>query len=703
MPTKKDLNEREELSKLETGVLSKQDNKLAEFYLKTMFLDIVSKSDKKSYGAEEAMASQYKDSIELLRESMQKEKGSKKLSAKELQTEVENKLGTPQEFMMTFAYTDEIQEIYKKTFSEEYDALQKEIQDRKKLGLMQNAGMQQEDAILTVFKERNPEIQKELEGNKQISKGIQNAMDYLIRNPSSILKGASLVANPGMFAAMKGITALLQTDTGKKFTKGLGDRFTDAMENSKFIQSLKQNSPIITKLAKKFKESKGFKIGVLATVAVGAGVYGLAANEMLPPELMAELPTVSTEGFGEAYDGLKEKMQIGVDVETPTVDANVTPSVDASVPPSEVLDSKLDDVLTYDPVGDAVDKVFPSTDPVLSLDEIAEKEFDSELPLDSLTDEPSGVKLDDALTYNPIGDAVDNVFKDVATVELDPEIMAGAAALGAGTLDITAQVMELAVHEVSSGDTLWDIAEANLPEGATNTDIANYVNDIAEHNKIDNPDLIFPEQKFALPLPNGVNPEHTIGTCDIPVVEETPIVETPIVETPIVETPVVETKPLSILELKNKTWTDLANAGDIVLSDSVNPEKAASIISDNAVAEFKAQNLSRDLGYSRSEMRSIYKEVGENVAESVREKMESAKETGIPMDFKNLEFAVTAKDGTVQTVALSDTSELVITPASSEVINELEIAKIESKMANNGVISKEGVSQENSGFKRPKV
>jgi hypothetical protein len=741
MKEKKELNERKEISQAETGVLNKQDNKLAEFYLKTMFLDVISKSKKSSCGAEEVMIGQYNDSIGRIKEEMQIEKGTKKVTEKELDKAVKEKLGTPQEFMMTFAYTDEIQAMYKSTFSEEYEALQKEIHDRKKAGLIQNEGMQNEDAILTIFKEKNPDIQKQLEGDKVISNGIQDAMEFLIKNPTSILKGVSMFANPGMFAAMQGVTKLLQTDTGKNFTKSLGDRYTDVMENSPAIQSLKQRNPAISRLAKKFKESKVVKIGGVAIVAAGLGVYGLAANDVLPPSIMAELPTISSEGFNIEMEGIRENTQIPLDVSSDVTPTN--PSIDESISfsqsvPSDVLmslnesimsdepllfdnsimsdelsfsqsipsddplffdNSTMSDELSFDPIGNAVEEVFPSMDGTLSMDEIEGQEFNTEFAFNSLSvipdGIPNGVQLDDALTYDPVGDAVDAAFPEM-DAGLNPEIMAAAAASVA--VDVTASVaieaIELAVHEVSSGDTLWDIAEANLPEGATNTEIANYVNDIAEHNNIENPDLIYPEQKFELPLANGVNPALEIETCDM---------EVPVVEAPVVEAPVVEMKNFSILDLKNQTYTDLANAGEFVLSDSVNPEKAASLISDNAVAEFKAQNLSRDLGYSRTEMRGIYKELDENITSNILEKITNAKESGLPMDLKNMEIAVTAKDGSIQTVSLSqETSKVVIAAATQQTTDELALAQIEQNMRND-VNPKEGFLEQKSGSRRPRI
>jgi hypothetical protein len=54
-------------------------------------------------------------------------------------------------------------------------------------------------------------------------------------------------------------------------------------------------------------------------------------------------------------------------------------------------------------------------------------------------------------------------------------------------------------HEVKRGDSLWKIARENLPTGASNADIANYVNQIEVSNPMPNPNLIMPGQSIKLP------------------------------------------------------------------------------------------------------------------------------------------------------------------------------------------------------------
>ena len=53
--------------------------------------------------------------------------------------------------------------------------------------------------------------------------------------------------------------------------------------------------------------------------------------------------------------------------------------------------------------------------------------------------------------------------------------------------------------EVVRGDSLWKIARRHLGESSSNRVIANYVNEIVRINKIENPDLIYPGEKFKLP------------------------------------------------------------------------------------------------------------------------------------------------------------------------------------------------------------
>ena len=55
-------------------------------------------------------------------------------------------------------------------------------------------------------------------------------------------------------------------------------------------------------------------------------------------------------------------------------------------------------------------------------------------------------------------------------------------------------------HIVQSGDTLWGIASKQLGPNASNEEIAQYVNKLANYNNIDNPNLINVGQEIKIPL-----------------------------------------------------------------------------------------------------------------------------------------------------------------------------------------------------------
>lgn len=89
--------------------------------------------------------------------------------------------------------------------------------------------------------------------------------------------------------------------------------------------------------------------------------------------------------------------------------------------------------------------------------------------------------------------------------------------------------VEPQVGTVAENDSLWKIAEAHLGEGASNTDIHNYVNLIVEANAdanpswVENPDKIFPGQEYVLPA----QPEYVVLPDDVPAPSERPTARAP--------------------------------------------------------------------------------------------------------------------------------------------------------------------------------
>lgn len=71
-------------------------------------------------------------------------------------------------------------------------------------------------------------------------------------------------------------------------------------------------------------------------------------------------------------------------------------------------------------------------------------------------------------------------------------------------VDIAPQQLVTDLYDIKAGDTLWDIAkdaysQANPGEIATETQLINMVNEIAEHNQIDDPNMIFAGQTLHMP------------------------------------------------------------------------------------------------------------------------------------------------------------------------------------------------------------
>ncbi|MBB1507991.1 LysM peptidoglycan-binding domain-containing protein [Pseudoalteromonas sp. SG41-1] len=133
--------------------------------------------------------------------------------------------------------------------------------------------------------------------------------------------------------------------------------------------------------------------------------------------------------------------------------------------------------------------------------------------------------------------------------------------------------VEQAQITVSQGDTLSEIAESYLGNNATPENIEAMVNKIAEMNSIEDPNLIFPDQKLSMPNPNQLlasntwTPEHL--TNDTSMVANTVVNE--LVET---TQPTNSVKPVSLADMYND---------ELVATDTLNKDLAQSLIDSGAV------------------------------------------------------------------------------------------------------------------------
>lgn len=442
--------------------------------------------------------------------------------------------------------------------------------------------------------------------------------EHLKKGALTSLKAASAVINPVGFAVSKGITKLIMSDKLKPFREKVSERISNSLDYLGAKQGTKARKYLAT--------------GAVLVGAVGLGAYTLMTGDMETAQIAYGRVEENIKEFGEGivnnakvftnteniaamksflYDGIntaKEAVERGLS--SPDFSNNVY-ATELPVESNAVDNTVVNDTSTTPPVEKQVaDTTLPVEEPVKDIPEVQPDFIPAEARIDF-----TGIEIEQAEAFtNELFNSVDENQLDkalsqingVSVEDLKQHVQANIEKqIANGTfpteikLDINAEDwkgriqtietlnftqdnlydtanglgVEQAQITVSQGDTLSEIAESYLGNNATPENIDAMVNKIAEMNGIEDPDLIFPDQKLSMPNPNQLlagntwTPEHLSN--------DTSMVANTVVNEPVETTqPTNTVKPVSLADMYND---------ELVATDTLNKDLAQSLIDSGAV------------------------------------------------------------------------------------------------------------------------
>ncbi|WP_220495342.1 LysM peptidoglycan-binding domain-containing protein [Pseudoalteromonas sp. SG41-1] len=442
--------------------------------------------------------------------------------------------------------------------------------------------------------------------------------EHLKKGALTSLKAASAVINPVGFAVSQGISKLIMSDKLKPFREKVSERISNSLDYLGAKQGTKARKYLAT--------------GAVIVGAVGLGAYTLMTGDMETAQIAYGKVEENIKEFGEGiannvkefvkpeniaaikanlYDGIntaKEAVERGLS--SPDFSNNVY-ATELPVENNAVDNSVVNDTSSTPTVEKQVnDTTPPVEEPVKDIPEVQPDFIPAEARIDF-----TGIEIEQAEAFtNDLFNGVDenqldkalNQISGVSVEDLKQHVQANIEKqIANGTfpteikLDINAEDwkgrvqtietlnftqdnlyetanglgVEQAQITVSQGDTLSEIAESYLGNNATPENIEAMVNKIAEMNSIEDPNLIFPDQKLSMPNPNQLlasntwTPEHL--TNDTSMVANTVVNE--LVET---TQPTNSVKPVSLADMYND---------ELVATDTLNKDLAQSLIDSGAV------------------------------------------------------------------------------------------------------------------------
>lgn len=442
--------------------------------------------------------------------------------------------------------------------------------------------------------------------------------EHLKKGALTSLKAASAVINPVGFAVSKGITKLIMSDKLKPFREKVSERISNSLDYLGARQGTKARKYLAT--------------GAVLVGAVGLGAYTLMTGDMETAQIAYGRVEENIKEFGEGiannvkeftkpeniaamkahlYDGIntaKEAVERGLS--SPDFSNNVY-ATELPVEGNAVDNTVVNDTSNTTTVEKQVnDTTPPVEEPVKDIPDVQPDFIPAEARIDF-----TGIEIEHAEAFtNELFNGVDENQLDkalsqingVSVEDLKQHVQANIEKqIANGTfpteikLDINAEDwkgriqtietlnftqdnlydtanglgVEQAQITVSQGDTLSEIAESYLGNNATPENIDAMVNKIAEMNGIEDPDLIFPDQKLSMPNPNQLlagntwTPEHLTN--------DTSMVANTVVNEPVETTqPTNTVKPISLADMYND---------ELVATDTLNKDLAQSLIDSGAV------------------------------------------------------------------------------------------------------------------------